>query len=91
MTADPEVGSAAEALDGGVTGLRAAYRRGLDPVAVVDEVLARIDRSEDPAVWIDVEPAASLRAAAKALARMICPVDTGSTIIVLTVPSMRSR
>ncbi|MEZ5179164.1 MAG: amidase family protein [Acidimicrobiales bacterium] len=65
--ADPEAPSAAAALDGGVAGLRAAYGRGLDPVAVVDEVLARIDRSDDPAVWIDVEPAAALRAAAKAL------------------------
>jgi allophanate hydrolase len=76
LSADPLepvdlAGSAADALDGGLAGLRAAYQRGLDPVAVVDEVLARIDRSGDPAVWIDVEPADALRATAKALS----PVD----------------
>lgn len=59
--------SAADALDGGLAALRGAYEDGLDPVAVVDEVLARIDRCDDPAIWIDVEPAAALRAAAKAL------------------------
>lgn len=64
MTSD----AGAHPLDGGISGLRAAYRRGLDPVAVVDEVLARIDGCGDPAIWIDVEPADALRAAAKALA-----------------------
>jgi allophanate hydrolase len=54
-------------LDGSIDQLQAAYADGLDPVAVVDEVLARIDRSGDPAIWIDVEPADALRAAAKAL------------------------
>ena len=56
------------ALDGGIGGLTAAYADGLDPTAVVDEVLARIDGANDPAVWIDVEPAEALRAAAKDLA-----------------------
>ncbi len=60
-------------LDGGIAQLQAAYRDGLDPVAVVDEVLARIDRTGDPAIWIDVEPASALRAAAKALAGV--PMD----------------
>jgi allophanate hydrolase len=60
-------------LDGGILELQAAYREGLDPVAVVDEVLARIDRCPDPAIWIDVEPAAALRAAAKALVDL--PMD----------------
>jgi allophanate hydrolase len=55
------------ALDGGVSGLAGAYAAGLDPVAVVDEVLARIAAADDPAIWIDVEPAASLRAAAAEL------------------------
>lgn len=54
-------------LDGGIAELQEAYRDGLDPVAVVDEVLARIDRCADPAIWVDVEPASALRAAAKAL------------------------
>ena len=48
--------------------MRAAYRRGLDPLALVEEVLARIDGCGDPAIWIDVEPADALRTAAKALA-----------------------
>ncbi|WP_426573844.1 amidase family protein [Aquihabitans sp. McL0605] len=54
-------------LDSGISGLRTAYQAGLDPVAVVDEVLARIDGCDDPAIWIDVEPADALRAAAKGL------------------------
>ncbi len=54
-------------LDGGISQLLAAYRDGLDPVAIVDEVLARIDRCDDPAIWIEVEPAEALRASAKAL------------------------
>ena len=60
-------------LDRGIGGLRDAYEAGLDPAAVIDEVLARIDASGDPAIWIDVEPAESLRAAAKALAA--APMD----------------
>lgn len=55
------------ALDGGIEGLRAAYEAGLDVGDVVDEVLARIERDDDPAIWIDVEPAAELRGAAHAL------------------------
>ncbi len=48
-------------------GLLAAYRDGLAPVAVVDEVLARIEACDDPAIWIDVETRSVLRAAAEAL------------------------
>lgn len=59
---------AADALDRGIGGLAAAYAAGLDPVAVVDEVLARLDASDDPAVWLDVEPADALRLTAKELA-----------------------
>jgi allophanate hydrolase len=54
-------------LDLGLAGLASAYHQGLDPVAVVEEVLARIERSDDPAIWIDVEPAEALRSAAEAL------------------------
>jgi allophanate hydrolase len=61
----PEV--RAHPLDGGIAGLATAYDEGLDPVAIVDEVLDRVGRSDDPAVWIDVEPAAALRRAAEAL------------------------
>ncbi|MBL8776932.1 MAG: hypothetical protein JNK12_13405 [Acidimicrobiales bacterium] len=59
--------AAAAALDAGVAGLAAAYGLGLDPVTVVEEVLARLDASDDPAVWIDVEPADALLLAAKEL------------------------
>lgn len=59
--------SARAALDGGIEGLRSAYDAGLHPVDVVEEVLARIDRAQDPAIWIDVEPAARLREAAATL------------------------
>lgn len=58
---------AAAALDGGVAALRAAYEAGLSPLAVVDEVVARIEASGDPAIWLDVEPIEGLRAAAAAL------------------------
>ena len=58
---------AALALDAGIAGLRAAYEEGVDVVDVVEEVLDRIDRAGDPAIWIDVEPAAELRRAAKDL------------------------
>ncbi|MGQ0431208.1 MAG: amidase family protein [Microthrixaceae bacterium] len=58
---------AARALDGGIAGLRAGYRSGLSPIEVVDEVLDRISRDDDPAIWIDVEPADVLRSAAEAL------------------------
>ena len=63
MTPEPP----AHPLDGGIDLLRAAYGAGLSPVAVVDEVLARIDGCADQAIWIDVEPADQLRSAAKAL------------------------
>ena len=59
--------AAGRALDGGITGLRDGYEHGLDPVDVVDEVLARIEACHDPAVWIDVEDAEALRSAAKEL------------------------
>lgn len=58
---------AAVALDAGIAGLRTAYAAGLDPVAVVDEVIDRIEATGDPAIWIDVEPLDSLRLAAAAL------------------------
>lgn len=60
--------SAEGALDGGIEGLRAAYESGLDVRDVVEEVLARIERADDPAIWIDVEPAAELRRSADELA-----------------------
>ncbi|MEQ1785725.1 MAG: amidase family protein [Acidimicrobiales bacterium] len=56
-------------LDRGLPGLRDAYELGLDPSAVIDEVLDRVGRSPDRAVWIDVEPAADLMTAARALRR----------------------
>ena len=55
-------------LDSGIAGLADAYRHGTDPLEVVDEVIDRIARCDDPAVWIDVEPADALRRAAKDLA-----------------------
>jgi allophanate hydrolase len=58
---------AAAALDAGIAGLRAAYAAGLDPVTVAEEVVARIEATGDPAIWIDVEPLDSLRSAAAAL------------------------
>jgi allophanate hydrolase len=58
---------AATALDAGIGGLRTAYAAGLDPVAVVEEVIARIAATGDPAIWIEVEPLDSLRQAAAAL------------------------
>lgn len=51
-------------LAGGIEGLRAGYESGLDVRDVVDEVLARIERDGDPAIWIDVEPIAALRRSA---------------------------
>lgn len=55
------------ALDGGIDGIRRAYRAGLSPESVVDEALDRIEASGDPAIWIDVEARAGLRRAARAL------------------------
>lgn len=66
MTPEVEV----HPLDRSIEDLRAAYQAGLDPVSVVDEVLARIAACDDPAIWIDVEPADALRAAAAALAEV---------------------
>lgn len=48
------------ALDGGIEGLRAAYESGLDVRDVAEEVIARIERADDPAIWIDVESVAEL-------------------------------
>lgn len=62
----PEV--APHPLDAGLAGLAAAYDAGLDPVAVVDDVLDRIGHADDDAIWIDVEPAAALRAEAERVA-----------------------
>lgn len=59
--------SAEGGLDGGIEGLRAAYESGLDVRDVVEEVLARIERADDPAIWIDVEPVAALRRSADEL------------------------
>jgi allophanate hydrolase len=60
-------GDAGAALDGGLRALRTAYAQGLEPTAVVDEVLARISAADDPAIWIDVESRADLHRAARAL------------------------
>lgn len=60
---------AAGALDLGILGLRVAYEGGLRPIDVVDEVLDRIARDGDPAIWIDVESAGDLHRAAKGLLR----------------------
>src|ERR1700733_10574984 len=50
--------------------LRRAYREGAaTPSAVADEVLARIARSGDDAVWINRVPDEALRRAAAALER----------------------
>jgi allophanate hydrolase len=65
--------TAAAALDGGLPGLRRAYAAGLDLHDVLDEVLDRIERAADPAIWIDVEPRATLHAAADALGRRGAP------------------
>ena len=54
-------------LDRGIVGLLTAYQDGLAPLAVIDEVLARIGACEDPAIWIDVEGRSVLHAAAEAL------------------------
>ena len=64
-----EVG-ASHPLDGGLDDLRAAYDGGLQPVDLVEAVLARIEEADDPAIWIDVEPVASLRQAAVGLAEV---------------------
>lgn len=58
---------AVEALNGGISTLRAAYGGGLDPAAVVDEVHRRIAVDDDPAIWIEVEDREALLAAATAL------------------------
>lgn len=65
---------AGAALDGGIQVLQEAYRQGLSPLDVVDEVLERIDRLGDPAIWIDIESATNLRQAAKALVENT-PID----------------
>ncbi len=47
--------------------LRAAYASGLTPLELAEEVIARLDASDDPAVFIAQTPADDLRAAARAL------------------------
>ena len=47
--------------------LKAAYAGGLTPLDLVEEVLARIDACDDPAVFITKTPADDLRAAARDL------------------------
>lgn len=58
---------AAEALDGGISTLRAAYLDGLTPTAVLDEVQRRITAADDAAIWIEVDGPEALHAAATAL------------------------
>lgn len=51
-----------------IQGLTDLYRAGATtPTAVVEEVLARLAASPDPAIWISLVPAAELRAAAAEL------------------------
>ncbi|MDL2401651.1 allophanate hydrolase [Rhizobium mayense] len=47
-----------------LSSLKAAYASGLSPLDLVDEVLARIAASDDPAIFITKTPADDLRAAA---------------------------
>jgi len=47
--------------------LGAAYAEGLDPVAVVDEVFARIERAGDPGIFISLFDREAVRARARAL------------------------
>ncbi len=47
--------------------LRKAYADGLSPLDLVEEVLARIDACDDPAIFITKTPADALRAAAREL------------------------
>lgn len=47
--------------------LKSAYAGGMTPLDLVDEVLARMDACDDPAVFITRTPADDLRAAARAL------------------------
>jgi allophanate hydrolase len=56
-----------EAFDSGITGLRAAYLDGLEPVVVVRHVLERIEETADPAIWIDLEALEDLEASAAEL------------------------
>ena len=50
-----------------LTSLKQAYAGGLSPLDLVEEVLARIDACDDPAVFITKTPAEALRAAAREL------------------------
>lgn len=47
--------------------LHAAYAAGMKPEAVVDILLARLEAAADPGIFIHLEPAQSMRAAAAAL------------------------
>ncbi|KPH06731.1 allophanate hydrolase (plasmid) [Rhizobium acidisoli] len=50
-----------------LSSLRAAYRSGLTPLDIVEEVIARRAASKDPAIFITPVPDDELRSAAKAL------------------------
>lgn len=50
-----------------LTSLKQAYAEGLSPLDLVEEVLARIDACDDPAIFITKTPADALRAAAREL------------------------
>ena len=50
-----------------LTSLKQAYAGGLSPLDLAEEVLARIDACDDPAVFITKTPAEALRAAAREL------------------------
>jgi len=58
---------ALETLPFDLTSLRKAFQDGLSPVEVVDAALARIEAAGDPGIFIHLEDAARLRAAAAAL------------------------
>jgi allophanate hydrolase len=47
--------------------LRDAYRAGLDPVAVIDEVFARIGRAADPGIFLSLAPRDRLHERARGL------------------------
>ncbi len=49
--------------------LHAAYAAGMDPDAVVDLLLARLEAAADPGIFIHLEPAQAMRAAAAALGK----------------------
>ena len=56
-----------ESLDFGRDALHRAYSEGLSPVAVLAQARRRLDRADDPGIFLDLTPAADLDAAALAL------------------------